>query len=189
MIQNKYLFAFLVLLLTYHSSRAQIITTIAGLSTLANCANSGDGGSALLAEVSSPRGICADVAGNLFFSTDSTIRRIDGSTGIITTIAGLGTTYADGVPATDALMSPFGICLDTAYHLLIADAATHSIRSINMATGIITTVAGNGTMGYSGDGGQATAAKLNNPYDVKTDHMQHLYIADRANNIVRFVNT
>ncbi|MBC7865032.1 MAG: T9SS type A sorting domain-containing protein [Bacteroidia bacterium] len=110
---------------------------------------------------------------------------------IITTVAGMGTNgfSGDGGLATSAqLHSPYGMCFDPAGNLYIADALNHRIRMINTA-GIITTVAGTGTAGYSGDGNLATSAKLNRPTDVATDAAGNLYIADEFNNCIRKVNT
>ena len=145
---------------------------------------SGDGGPATSAELSGPQGIALDAAGNLFITQANVaynlVRRVDASTGIITTIAGVPGANGfsgDGVPATTArLNNPLGIAVDLAGNLFIADTDNHRIRRVDSATGIITTVAGNGTIGSAGDGGSATAAQLSFPADVALDSGSNLFI-------------
>lgn len=166
-----------------------IITTVAGNGL---GGSTGDGGQATAAELNSPEGICIDAIGNLYISdkNGNRIRKVNTS-GIITTIAGNGTSgyTGDGGYATAAtLNNPQGITLDNAGNLYIADYSNNCIRKISTA-GIITTIAGNGTQGYSGNGGQATLAKLYNPNDVCVDGLGTLYIADYSNYIIRKVNT
>jgi sugar lactone lactonase YvrE len=110
---------------------------------------------------------------------------------IITTIAGNGTPgyISDGVPATSTeLKANFGVAVDGAGNVYIADAGNNRIRKVN-TSGIISTVAGNGTPAFSGDGGQATAAELNAPTCVAFDNSGNMYIADQNNNRVRMINT
>src|SRR5207249_1010686 len=105
---------------------------------------------------------------------------------VIITIAGNGTAgySGDGGTATAAaLNSPFGIRIGSAGNLLIADSGNSAIRKVS--NGIISTVAGNGTVGYSGDGGPAASARLNGPVDVATDTFGHVYIADSVEDVVR----
>ncbi len=168
---------------------AQIITTVAGNGTSGSV---GDGGQATAAELKGPTGIAFDISGNLYVvdRSNNRIRKIT-TTGVITTIAGNGIQgfSGDGGQATAAEFHlPWGIALDLIGNLYIADASNHRIRKINTA-GIITTVAGNGTQGFGGDGGQATAAKLNFPCGITTDIAGNLYIADGQNNRIRLVNT
>lgn len=152
---------------------------------------SGDGGPAKSAGVSYPLGIVFDAAGNMLFSDqgNNRIRKVD-THGIITTIAGNGD-YAfvgDGGPATAAsLAGPFGLALDKAGNLYICDQGNQRVRKID-THGIITTVAGNGDAGYSGDGGPAIAASLNFPYAVILDGKGNLYIGDYNNMVVRKVD-
>ncbi|MCS7047068.1 MAG: hypothetical protein NZO58_11990, partial [Gemmataceae bacterium] len=111
--------------------------------------------------------------------------------GTITTVAGTGTKGygGDGGPALKAqLDQPFHCEIDAHGQLYIAEAGNHCIRKVNLQTGIITTVAGTGKAGYTGDGGPATAATFNEPYSVVADADGNLYIADRLNAVVRRVD-
>ncbi|MCH8905119.1 MAG: hypothetical protein IIA45_14530 [Bacteroidetes bacterium] len=164
-----------------------IISTIAGTGT---ASFTGDGGPSTSATISQPHGMQTDIAGNLYFAdrTNHRIRRIDFVTGIITTVAGNGTIgfSGDGGAATSAgLNYPIGLCLDDSGNIYIADQINHRIRKVTKSTGIITTIAGNGNPGFSGDGGAATSAELNQPYDVATDNAGHLFIADANNQRIR----
>ncbi len=167
-----------------------IISTIAGngAATFA-----GDGGPATSASLFSPTGVALDAAGNLFIADihNHRIRRVDAATGIISTVAGNGTaTFAgDGGPATSAsLLSPIGVAIDAAGNLFIADISNHRIRRVDAATGIISTVAGNGAATFAGDGGPATSAGLNRPYGVALDAAGNLFVADNSNNRIRRVD-
>jgi sugar lactone lactonase YvrE len=168
-------------------SSSGIITTVAGNGSLGY---SGDGGPATSAKLYQPWGLSIDSANNLFIADTGSncIRKVD-SSGIITTIAG-NTTWGyggDGGPATSAqLKNPYGIAVDSAGNLFIADYNNNCIRKVD-SSGIITTVAGNGSAGYSGDGGMATSAQLNWPYGVAVDDADNLYIADYSNNRIRKV--
>jgi hypothetical protein len=165
-----------------------IITTVAG--TGGNSGFSGDGGPATAAMLYLPDGIDIDAAGNIYIADrgNNRIRKINTS-GIISTIAGTGNNEytGDGGLATSAtLTGPSGVTIDGAGDIYIADAGNHVIREINTA-GIISTLAGNGTSGYSGDGGPATSAQLNLPYSVRIsiDAADKLYLADYGNNVIR----
>ncbi|HEU4887738.1 MAG TPA: hypothetical protein VFV49_07630 [Thermoanaerobaculia bacterium] len=152
---------------------------------------SGDEGPATSAHLDAPYGMAFDAAGNLYIADyfNDRVRRVSAATGIITTIAGTGEDgdAGDGGLATAAeLDGPTGLAFDTAGNLYIADYNNHRIRRITTA-GIISTVAGNGTLGFSGDGGAATSAQLRYPTGVAVDGDGNLYIADRENNRVRQV--
>lgn len=165
-----------------------VLTTVAG-----NGASgySGDGGPATAAKLKGAQGIATDAAGNLYIadSGNQRIRKVS-SAGIITTVAGSGG-YGyggDGGLATNAQLSyPSGVAVDAAGNLYIADSNNARVRKVS-PSGTITTVAGNGTPGYSGDGGPATSAQLNLPQDVAIDASGNLYIADSFNNRVRKVS-
>jgi len=156
-----------------------IITTIAGNGSGAFY---GDGMPATNASINAPVGIKFDTAGNLYIVDHSNfrIRKVDANTNIITTIAGNGSsTYtADNVAATSTgLGDPQCIAIDRFGNIYEAEAFSYRIRKINVA-GIITTFAGNGTLGFSGDGGPATAAQIDLPEGLTVDEVGNLYMAD-----------
>jgi trimeric autotransporter adhesin len=166
-----------------------IITTIAGKTT---AGYSGDGGPATAAELNNPVGIAIDNAGNIYIADDhnNVIRKVNTS-GIISTIAGNTTAgfSGDGGPATAAAMNlPIGIAFDANQNLFIADVRNNKIRKVNMTTGIITTVGGNDSAGYSGDGGQFSVAKLDSPQRINFDDSNYMYVSDFMNNVVRKVH-
>ncbi len=172
---------------------AGIISTLAGngVGTPATGAYSGDGGPATSASLNNPTAVAVDAAGNVYFSDqfNHRIRKVTISTGIITTIAGIGTAgfSGDGGPAVGASLNfPGGMVLDPAGNIYFDDDANHRVRRID-TSGIITTVAGNGSVGFSGDGGPATSAQLNGEFGVALDASGNLYIADILNNRIRKV--
>jgi sugar lactone lactonase YvrE len=133
-----------------------------------------------------------DAAGNLVIAdqNNSRIRRVDAATGVITTVAGNGVAgYAgDGGPAASASLAyPHGVAVDAAGNLFVADLNNNRVRKVDAATGVITTVAGNGVPGYAGDGGPAIAAALDSPFGLAADAAGNLFIADTANERVRKV--
>jgi sugar lactone lactonase YvrE len=164
-----------------------IITTVAGKGTYGY---SGDGGAATNAELRSPAAIAVDTDGNFFIADKGNyiIRRV-GTNGVISTVAGNRTfDYSgDGGAATNAALGwPDGVTVDGAGNIFIADQAYDVIRKVD-TNGIITTVAGNGTAGYSGDGGLATSASLNAPAGLVVDAADNLLIADYSNDRIRKV--
>ena len=168
-------------------TRTGIITTIAGTGTYGD---SGDGGAATSAQLNYPHGVSVDVSGNVYIAdyNNHKIRMVT-SRGIITTIAGTGVqgSSGDGGAATSAqLMDPYGISVDISGNVYIADKFNHKIRMVTSA-GIITTIAGTGAYGDSGDGGAATSAQLVSPFGVSVDISGNVYIADRGNNKIRMV--
>ncbi len=151
---------------------------------------SGDGGPAARASLTYPSGLAADAAGNLYIADtyNYLIRKVD-TAGTITTVAGNGIIgfSGDGGPATSARLAyPSGVAVDASGNLYIADTYNYRIRKVDTA-GTITTVAGNGIIGFSGDGGPAANAQLNGPVDVAADTAGNLYIADAGNNRIRKV--
>jgi len=166
-----------------------IISTVAGNGIQGH---SGDGGLATSASLDFPTGVAVDSAGSIYIADNknNTIRKVSATTGIITTVAGNGAdNYSgDGGPATSAsLKHPTGVTVDSLGNIYIADYGNHVIRKVTASTGIITTVAGNGIFGYSGDGGLATSAKLNSPGGIAIDSTGNLYIADDYINCIRKV--
>jgi sugar lactone lactonase YvrE len=167
-----------------------IITTVAGNGFPGF---SGDGGAAASAELNYPYGVAADTAGNLFIADvgNSRIRRVDAATGIIMTVAGIGGSgySGDGGPATSAaFFVVHGVAVDAAGNLFIADSGNDCIRRVDAITGIITTVAGNGSPGFSGDAGPATSAALNLPYGVAVDASGNLFVAEYENHRIRRID-
>jgi uncharacterized protein (TIGR03437 family) len=163
-----------------------VITTVAGNGTQGY---SGDNVSALSTELNFPTGVAVDAAGNLYIADYFNYRIRKVSNGVITTVAGTGVTGygGDNGQATSALLGgPEGVAVDSAGNLYIADALNYRIRKVS--GGIITTVAGNGTPGFSGDNGPATSAQLRTPYGVAVDSAGNLYIADTDNNRIREVS-
>jgi sugar lactone lactonase YvrE len=155
---------------------------------------SGDGGPAIDAQFDGSYGIALDSVGNLFMTDlfNDRVRKVSPD-GIIATIAGSGPAGAggyggDGGPATEArLDGPFGLTVDALGNLFVAEFDNSRVRKIS-PEGIITTVAGSDVPGFSGDGGRATAAKLNRPTDVVVDSAGNLFIADWGNYRVRKVS-
>ena len=167
-----------------------VITTIAGTG---DEGYSGDGGPATSAQLLCPSDVAIDGPGNVYIAdqNNSRIRKVDVSTGVITTIAGTGTYgySGDGGPATSAqLYSPSGVAIDGSGNLYITDVQNNCIRKVDASTGVITTVAGTGTAGYSGDGGHATSAQFYDPEGIAVDGSGNLYIADRVNHRIRRVD-
>jgi DNA-binding beta-propeller fold protein YncE len=154
----------------------------------------GDGGPAEAALLNGPFDVAFDSAGNLFFSDtfNRRIRRVDAGSGVITTIAGNGEAGygGDGGPAIQASMNePYGIAIDRAGNIFVADRLNRRIRRIDAANRSITTLAGTGEAAYSGDGGPAARAGLAEPNGLALDADQrHLYIADVADHRVRIVD-
>ena len=161
-----------------------IISTIAGTGT---AGFAGDGELATNASLNLPGGVSLDISNNIFIIDEGNnrIRKI-GTNGIIATVAGKN--LNDGVAATNATLNfPIGVARDAAGNFFIADAANARIRKID-TNGIISTVAGSGAIGFSGDGAAATNASMNRPYSVAVDAAGNLFIADTGNLRVRKVD-
>jgi trimeric autotransporter adhesin len=166
-------------------SNSGIITTVAGNGF---SVHSGDNGPATSSSLMEPNGLALDGSGNLYFAeySGSCIRKISTS-GIITTVVGTGTAgySGDGRPATSAeLYYPTGVSIDNGGNFYISDGTSSVIRKVD-PSGIISTIAGTGDGGYSGDGGPATLAQLKSPSIARADVSGNIYIADWANNRVR----
>ncbi len=168
-----------------------IITSIAGTGTTGY---SGDGSPATAAMLNWPEGVGVDDSGSIYVADhfNNVIRKVNGATGIITTIAGTGTSgySGDGGPATNAtLWHPADVGVDRNGNVYFVDQDNSAMRKVSIATGIITTMAGTGASGFSGDGGPATAAKLNFPQGIAVDSSGNVFIADFYNSRIRKVNS
>jgi gliding motility-associated-like protein len=183
-----------------YNSRTRKIDLATGIiSTYAGNGNtfySGDGGQAAAAGTPYPNKICSDLSGNIYISEvasgiTSRIRKINAATGIITTIAG-NNNYAyggDGGPAVNAtLFDPAGVFVDKQNNVYISEYDDSRVRKIDAATGIINTLAGNGTNGFSGDGGLAASAALHYPLGLTMDNSNNLYVADNTNHRIRQIS-
>ncbi len=165
----------------------QVVTTVAGVG---NAGFDGDGGPALSASLDSPSGVALDAQGNLYISDtgNNRIRRVDATSGVISTIAGIGETGFDegDVDALSARMSgPTGLAFDLVRgRILVADTGNHVVRSIE-ANGIMKTFAGSGRPGFAGDGGLARNARLLAPTGVGVDAKGLVYVSDTGNHLVR----
>jgi sugar lactone lactonase YvrE len=181
-----------------------VITTIVGSGNLCTApfSSCGDGGPALSANLNDARAAVLDAAGNLYFvdAQDNRVREVD-TTGTITTIAGggpdgtapigcPGSYTGDGGPAVDSTLNcPAGLDIDANGNLYVSDTDNNVIRKIDTGTPrMITTIAGTGTAGHTGDGGLATNATLNAPLRISTNGAGNLFISDSGNNVIRRVD-
>jgi uncharacterized protein (TIGR03437 family) len=189
----------------YANSRIRKVTASGTISTVASCGpptlscllplNFGDGGPATAVYIANSWDVVVDKAGNVYLTDSGTnrIRRVTPD-GILSTYAGGGPAGAqsagfsgDGGPATSArLNNPVGLAIDDAGNIYFADLNNQRVRRID-ANGVITTIAGNGSVGFAGDGGPATAARLNAPHGVGVDAQGNVYIADTTNYRIRKV--
>jgi trimeric autotransporter adhesin len=180
----------------YTGNRVRKVDTSGNISTVAGTGTAGfnsDGVAATTAQVNQPEQLAVDSSNNLYIADEGNhrIRKITVSTGIISTVAGNGTSGSagDGAAATSAnLKNARGIAVDSAGDLFIGDTGNHKIRKVDTG-GIITTYAGNGTAGLLGDGGAATSAEFNTPWDVALDATGNLYVADQVNHRIRQIDT
>lgn len=176
---------------------AGYITTIAGNGTIGS---TGDGGPGTRASFFPLRGVATDQAGNVYlaisvslsdvWSTGNSVRVLN-SSGIIQTAVGISDN-GDGAPATQAVIDPQGLATDRGsapQDLYIADSRNNQVRRVDGVTGVITTVAGTGSAGFSGDNGPALAAQLSGPSDVAVDRSGNVYVLDQTNHRVRRIDT
>ncbi len=182
------LLAIICAVITYRA-QAQTISTYAGNGI---GSYSGDGGAATAAAIHNPYGVCVDGSGNIFIADQSNnrVRKVN-SSGIISTIAGTGSAgyNGDGIAGTAAMLNgPTGVAVDGAGNVYIADENNHRIRKIN-TSGTISTIAGTGAGGYSGDGGAATAAAIHNPWAVALDGSGNVFFSDQFNHRIRKINS
>jgi sugar lactone lactonase YvrE len=179
----------IILLTLPFFAKAQIITTIAGNGSIGAI---NDGRPATTAEINYPHDVVVDKFGNFYIADGENhkIRKVD-TRGIITTIAGTGTSGYNGdeIAATNAELNlPTGIAVDDAGDVYICDYGNSRIRKVDI-TGIITTIAGNGSFTYNGEGIPATAAAVNEPYGITADIHGNIYFTDAGFHRVREINT
>jgi sugar lactone lactonase YvrE len=176
-----------------------IITTYAGSGPVEDPTNtgstskggfSGDNGPATDARLNSPHQLAVDALGNLFIAEDNNRVRKVSPAGVITTAAGSGAARSsgDGGLATQAGVAPWGLAVDTGGDLFIAEVDDDRVRKVDAVTGTISTVAGTGQAGFSGDGGKATNALLSGPVALAVDSAGNLFISDFNNYRVRKVS-
>ena len=169
---------------------AGIITTVAGTGA---AGYNGDGIQAITAKLSRPAGMTCDHSGNVYFADayNNRVRKIDVTTGIITTIAGTGIAgyNGDSITADTAqINTPHVVIFDASGNLYITDEGNSRIRKVN-TSGIITTTAGTGIAGYTGDNGLAISAEINFPYGIIVDDTGNIYFADYMEDVVRKIDT
>jgi hypothetical protein len=178
------------------SVKGQTIISIAGITTEGYL---GDSALASKCQLHWPEAVTLDDSGNVVIADadNNVIRSIRATTGIITTVAGSGFEAGtgtggfggDGGPASAARFSyPSGVACDLIGNMYIADQKNDRIRMVNATSGLISTIAGTGVPGFSGDGGPASSAKLNKPTRVYVDILMNLYIADAGNHCIRKVD-
>ena len=195
-VRPPHFFALMVVLLASWRPLVAQLVQVNSISTIAGNGTpgySGNGDPATNATLNAPEYVAVDRAGNIFIAEigNNIVRKIAASTGIIMTVAGNGSAgfSGDGGPATSAeLATPAAVALDAAGNLYIADHDNNRVRKVDATTGTITTVAGNGTAGYSGDGGAATNAKLNFPVGIALDSAGDIFITDNVDNTVREIS-
>ncbi len=171
------------------NATTKIITTVAGNGFYGY---TGDGGLATQTTLALPFHTAIDSNGNLFISdlVNCRIRKVDKATGIITTIAGTGNPgyNGDGNALLVNVSYPFGIALDNHENLIISDGEGKYLRKLNLKTGTITTILGNGTSGFSGDGGPARLATVSFIWNVAVDKQDNIFLTDQGNYRIRKID-
>ncbi len=178
----------------YGNNRIRKVNTSGIISTIVGtgiAGFSGDGSTAINAQINNPLGLAVDASGNLYISdyVNQRIRKVN-TVGIISTFAGTGVSGFNGdggVATATQLFGPCGVAVDVAGKVYIADYFNWRIRIVNLA-GVISTFAGTGVGGFSGDGGLATNAQLAAPAGIAVDPSNNFYVADRNNNRIRKIN-
>lgn len=176
----------------FGNSRIRMVDTNGNISTIAGTGNAwfgGDGGYAYVAGLNHPSDVKVDNAGNIYILDSGNYRIRKVTSGIISTVAGNGQAgfSGDGGLATQAAIGGSSIAIDNGGNIYLADQGNNRIRGVS-STGIINTIAGNGQIGYTGDGGPAAQATLNAPYGIAVDSTLNIYIADQGNNCIRKIS-
>jgi uncharacterized protein (TIGR03437 family) len=167
--------------------RIRLVTAATGvISTIAGTSQNGDGGLAAGAVLNNPQAVAVDAAGDLFIAESSLIRKVSAATGVITTFAGGGTSAPNGVPALQAKLSPLSLTFDSAGNLIVGEEGL--ILSIDSG-GTVTTIAGTGVFGYSGDGGPAAAAQIGIVSALAMDASGALLFVDGGNKRLRSIDS
>jgi uncharacterized protein (TIGR03437 family) len=166
--------------------RIRLVTAATGaITTIAGTSQNGDGGLAAGAVLTSPQGIAMDAAGDLFIADGSAVREVNAATGIISTFAGGGTSTQDGVTVLQAKLNPLGLVFDSAGDLIVGEAGL--IRRLD-TSGTVTTIAGTGVPGFSGDGGPATQAQIGSATALAIDATGGVLFTDAGNKRLRRVD-
>ena len=174
-------------------SRLQAQDSIVSIAGTGLQGYSGDNGPATSAQLSNPNGIATDAPGNIYIAdySNNKIRKIDAVTGFITTVVDTGVSgYGgdNGAAVSAKVHFPLGLFIDGAGNIYISDSYNHRVRKVNAGTAVITTIAGTGTYGYTGDGQLAVNAQLNTPAGVFVDAAGNVYITDAGNNVIRKID-
>jgi len=168
------------------NQRVRLVTAATGvITTIAGTSQNGDGGLAAGAVLASPTGLAVDASGNLYIAAGSLIRKVTQATGVISTYAGGGNSTSDGIPATQAKLSPLSLAFDSAGNLIVGQPGM--IRRID-SSGAVNTIAGNGVFGFSGDNGPATQAQVGYVIALAVDSSGNLFFSDAGNKRVRRID-
>jgi len=185
-LNSTFLITVLTLLTSVHLNAQRITVTIAGTGIPGY---TGDGVPGKQTMIGGAYDVCMDKAHNIYYTDmyNRRVRKISAQNGTVTTIAGGGTSFSEGIPATNASLYPRNMCIDAAGNIYVVSYSDH-VRKIDAVSHTITTVAGTWANGYGGDGGPATAARFNSIAGICTDNTGNIYLVDKDNNCVRRVD-